>query len=217
MILCFLIGQWHRRRRCRGRGCSRLGAPPPRMMNMSIIVSLDPSSTIIGVAVYQTETRRFIEGDFIRPDKGTVGPVVRVESMLPALKETLKAHSPAVILIEVPTGRQYTREKGRTTALPVWAWAAGVVYGYCRATFWDKRVLAVDNQEWSRKKPKDERALIAAALAPGIYTPESAARDKGHDLADAIVMCAWWLDQSRMLYAKAHMSVDAKLRKAASR
>lgn len=161
------------------------------------ILSLDPSSTCVGYAVMKSDTRglRLVEGGRMHGKAGT-SPDARMLAVRPDLIAVLNQFLPSHVLVEMPLQKQYTREQGKRSGLPVWGMAAGSVWAWCVAWAEDQncregpsfcRVHAIDNG-WTKGKTKDDRQLAAKIEYPGY----DAAKDRGMDVSDAIGMAGWW-------------------------
>jgi Holliday junction resolvasome RuvABC endonuclease subunit len=157
------------------------------------LLSLDPSSTICGYAIFND--RVLAEMGRITPDKRGESALGRVRSIRRQLLDLLLEQYPEAIVVEGMIERQYTR-KDYATALPLCGWAMGVIYGTCLTYAGnlpvDKprcNVAVVGNQQWTRGKPKKERQTVTAFQFPS-YDPS---QDSGGDIADAIEIGLWWL------------------------
>lgn len=148
------------------------------------ILSLDPSSTCTGYAVL--DDTAVLDAGLI---KGTrAAPLLdRLTHMIIEVRDLFNQYAPTDIIIEVPTGKQYTRRPGYQSGLAVWAFAAGTIYGYARTL--GVPVHGVSNVEWTRGYSKEKRRLAVQAGCKS-YDPQ---RDKGGDVADAIALAWWWL------------------------
>ena len=158
------------------------------------LLSLDPSSTVIGYAIF--DDRTLVEFGLLTPDKGGMEPLHRVRSLHRQLMDLVIEQAPGIIVIEAMIEMQFTRREGRYNTMPLCGWAMGVIYGAClgyaaglavdrpRCT-----VAAAGNQEWTRGKPKPDRIAATAMQFPQY----DASRDPGGDMADAIEMGLWWL------------------------
>ncbi len=162
------------------------------------IVSLDPSSTCTGYAAFEIRQSglRLLDGGRLR-SKGDV--VRRVLDMRLDLRNVLHDHVPAYIIVEVPTGKQQTRNPERKSGFPVWAMAAGALWMVCEEWAADRevryalqgprpQVVPVSN-EWTRGQGKKPHRKIMAHTMHPAYDP---ATDKGGDIADAICLAEWW-------------------------
>lgn len=158
------------------------------------LLSLDPSTTCIGYAVF--DGRTLAECGKLTPERRDASPLGRVLSLRRQLLEMLPDVSPDTIIVEAMIEKQFTRQFGRITALPLCGWAMGVTYGTClgySASVKDSHpctVAVVGNQQWVRGKSKDDRICATAVQFPAMYNHSA---DPGGDIADAIEMGLWWM------------------------
>lgn len=156
-------------------------------MDAPILLSLDPSSTCTGYAVFDWRAMRLIEAGRLRPIQSKSSEA-RIDQMLNDLDVLFAECKPSVVVIEVPTGRQYSR-KGRQSSLAVWGFAAGAVWASVRgwAKVSDCTICQVSNVEWTRGRSKESRIRRAS-----MYGEYDSAKDGGGDAADAICLAEWW-------------------------
>jgi len=157
------------------------------------ILSLDPSSSVTGYAVTDYDSERVLEAGLCKPHKSRLPVRARVLSMLDDISKIIREHAPSVYLVECPLGKQYTRTPGKISGIPVWAFAAGTVFGWLEAKTDGRNVWPISNVLWTAGKSKNARVIRAGLLMPGY----DAAHDKGADMADAICLAAWWIRQQK--------------------
>ena len=168
-----------------------------------VILALDPSSTRIGYALWDVAKRRPVELGFLTPDTDTGSRATagaRIESLIGQLDRMLRVDNLEGrlerILVEVPVGKQWARCGKRTSGLPVWAFAAGAVWGMLR---WRGKVVHRDGTAgyvpveaipatWTQGSTKAGRQVAAAALC----REYQAGLDPGGDMADALMMVEFW-------------------------
>ena len=159
-----------------------------------LLLSLDPSSTITGYALFSITPRglHLKESGTLTGKSGT-DAVARVLEMRRELLIMLREHRPRIMLVEIPTGKQYTRKGERTTGFPVWAGAAWALWMVCED--WAERIEGhqcfvhpVSNTEWTRGQSKSVRQTMVTLQ----YPEYDAEKDKGANKADAISMALWW-------------------------
>ena len=160
----------------------------------SRLLSLDPDSHRIGYATFGLEKADILYGGLVTPHKSNLPFEVRVKSLLQELGALLVDENGQIgkVLVEMPTGKQYSR-KGRQSALPVWACAAGAVFGYLVGRS-DVQTVAVSNTGWTKGiGAKGDRQLMVRTIFPQ-YDPEL---DRGCHVGDAILMARWWFARKR--------------------
>lgn len=170
-----------------------------------MILSLDPSSTIIGWA-FLCKPRALVEAGLIRPDSPRAAPIDRIRSMVRDLRELLSEHVPDEILVEVTSGKVgLRRHKGHGAGLAVYGMSVGAVWQACES--WaaqdlfgpgpKPRVHAIDENTWTRGQAKSRRIAAVAADFPQY----DAATDPGGDMADALGLVSWFCrEQTASLY-----------------
>lgn len=155
------------------------------------LISLDPSSTCVGYAVFVDGV--VIDGGLLKPKSSATDAISRVRQLCMDAMALLDEMQPDRVLIEVPTGKQYSRKPGRVSALPVWAFAAGAMWelaaSWCRVHP-PAACVAISN-EWTRGSSKEARRDVAATFLKD-YDPK---KDRGMDLSDAVMMGKWWLSK----------------------
>jgi len=168
------------------------------------IVSLDPSSSVIGYAVIDGAAIGAAALDaagLITPADGRHPSYRRIRDMCADLLELLEANAPEVILIEWSKGKVGRRHKGRGAGLAVYG--AGVGAALVTADTWSgihgqsATVIPILENDWTRGVPKQRRSAWVAAQYPQ-YNP---AQDPGGDVADAIGLARYWVKTS-LLNAK---------------
>ena len=157
------------------------------------VLSLDPSSTIIGYAVLDFDSETILQAGLCKPHKSGMKPIPRVLSLIGDLSGLLREHEPGVVVIEVPDAKQYTRKHERTTSLPVWSFAAGAYFGWLEARMDGRDVYPVSNTLWTKGHSKPARVVKAGLL----HRDYDAEHDPGADMADAICLGAWWIRQQK--------------------
>lgn len=152
---------------------------------------IDPSSTATGYAVMNLVSLELLEGGIIRP-KGQEHALGRVLVMRAELLQILQQFEPAEIVVELPLGKQWTRQQAKKSGMAVWAGAAWALWMVCFewASIRAGRTAAhaIGNDDWTRGGSKQDRQRLVAALFK-TYGP---AKDKGMDLSDAIALGLWW-------------------------
>lgn len=162
------------------------------------ILSLDPSSTCTGYAVFGRGDGAWTlsEAGLLKPTKAGASLIYRVQWLVEDIRGILDYLAPRTVLVEAPGGKQYTRDPGKTSSLPAWAFAAGAAFGACH-------LWALENNSitdcigvpitWTRGTTKDTRADAVHAQWPRFQWPKR----KGYDAEDAAALAWWWLNQRR--------------------
>lgn len=162
------------------------------------LLSIDPSSTLTGYAVMD-ERVNLLEAGLLKPRKTRDELWVRIEAMCDGLLALITEVNPTHCIIEVPTGRH--------ARLPAMASGSLVKYGCAVGAMWAVASMQIINvypvpTTWTGGKPKKVRAQ-SIALRFRNYSKE---QDGGFDMADAIGMGVWWLEQQARQYAKRRMA-----------
>lgn len=162
------------------------------MENKSKILSLDPSSAVVGYAV-MTPGRELIQAGAITPARKSAGSFERIASMENDVLSVLVKEQPHTILIEWTKGKVGKRHHGLGAGLAVYGCGVGWIGCLCQQWVNRKNVrcqlIPILENEWTRGVPKKDRQLAVAQIYPQ-YDP---ADDPGADVADAIGMADWWL------------------------
>lgn len=162
------------------------------------LLALDPSSTRIGWAVFSGAA--VLAAGFTRPARTRDGYVERVVAMVDDLVYIVDANLPRHVVIEVPSGRFGTGARnGASSVLALYGFAAGAVWMRmrCLSLLSRMNVHVVNESEWTRSKPKAQRARVAQLTYPHLDW----SRDTGMDMADAVGIGLWWLDRQRIMAA----------------
>jgi len=161
------------------------------------VLSLDPSSTVIGWAI-MASAARLTAGGLITPESRSAPYAQRLDDMLADLQQLLDEQEPATILIEVPTGKVHRRKRPfmRGMGLSVYGFGVGAVWGECRRWSADRpaKVVTVFENDWTRGVPKRDRQLAIAAMFDRYWVGD----DPGADLADAIGLGVWWFRRENL-------------------
>lgn len=164
------------------------------------LLALDPSSTAIGWA-HMTLTGRLIGGGIIRPEsQGTA--YERIVYMNSALLTLLEYVKPPTILVEWTAGKVAGRLKSRARGAGLAIYGIGVGaatmtchwYTHKRFEIEIVNIVAIAENYWTRGVPKKERQAAISLQ----HTEYKASRDPGGDLADAIGLAQWWLQERKL-------------------
>ena len=158
-------------------------------MDARTIIALDPSSRVVGFAVYQGG--HYLECGLLTPRDRKASVPERVANLCSEARSLVRDIRPDVIVVEVMAGRQYaSKASGRTTALPPCAFASGAVWQACQyVNGVAAQVEAVLNTDWTRGISKAKRQIVAKRL----YHPYDPKQDRGADASDALCLLDWWL------------------------
>lgn len=152
------------------------------------ILALDPSSTCIGYAVIGFNQERVRACGRLLPDKKSAPAIERIRSLVAELSAVHREYQPDAVVVEMPTGKQYARGGQRTSGLPVWACAAGAVYGWLLGEQMFRQVFYVGSG-WMRAGDKAKHQAMLTAAYPQ-YDPK---KDTGADAADAAALGWHWI------------------------
>lgn len=176
------------------------GCPEPLLRRMSAapILALDPSSTVLGWAAMRGP--ELVDAGAVRAMRGAPS-LARIDELADRACRLLIRFDPEVVVVEVPSGvagRGSTA--GATGHLAIYGMAVGAIRASVRHMLWrlpggpHRAVIAVDECDWTRGRPKGRRAAITRMEHPGLDWDA----DGGHDMADAIGIGRWLLDQATM-------------------
>ena len=159
-----------------------------------ILISIDPSSTCFGYAVFSTVTNdlrqswKLLQAALLLPDKGGLSATVRIDQ-LRRYKDG--PDQPTRAIVEIMGTKQFAKAaSGRRSSLPVVALAMGRAWGVCVQEL-GYYVDTVDIA-WTQGTTKEIRKAHAHAEYSNYYDPE---QDPGGDAADAICMAEYWLER----------------------
>ena len=158
------------------------------------LLSLDPSSTMTGYAIMD-EKANLVEAGLIKPRKAGDELWTRILTMSKSLITLIKEIEPTHCIVEVPIGKHRRLPAAMSGSLVKYGCAVGSLY--LAAHLFCPHVYPVSTL-WTGGKAKVRRAGAVAFRFP-TYDPD---KDKGLDMADAIGMGVWWLDQQAGRYAK---------------
>lgn len=165
-------------------------------MNSDLIISLDPSSTIVGFAAMGMDASLSKAG-VITPDRRGAPSYERIRSLRRDLVTVFEQFRPDTILIEWTKGKVGRRHGGYGAGLAVYGCGVGAIA--TEADHWARDnppcdVVPIFENDWTRGVPKSARQLAVAEMYPAYSTHQ----DPGGDIADAIGMAVWWLKERRL-------------------
>jgi hypothetical protein len=163
------------------------------------VLALDPSSTCVGYALLAGD-KTLLAAGVIKPDKASAPSYERICSLRRDLRTLLDELEPDTILVEWTKGKVgHRRHLGQGAGLAVYGAGVGAIAA--EADNWGQRrqppvpVVAVLENDWTRGVPKDVRRKVIEQQ----YTQYKSAMDPGGDMADAIGLAGFWLQQSLFL------------------
>ena len=166
------------------------------------LLALDPSSTAIGWCQMGPGCELRSAG-VIRPGREHRKTAFdRITDMTSALAALLHYATPSTILIEWTVGKVAGRlkRKSRGAGLAIYGIGVGAATATCQ-WYAHKRfeieiveIEAITENTWTRGVPKEARQAWIA----GQFKQYRATDDPGGDMADAIGLAQWWLQERKM-------------------
>lgn len=160
-----------------------------------MILSLDPSSTVIGWALL-TMSGSLDKMGRLMPQDRALAPD-RIADLAGQLRCLLERLNPTEIVVEVPSGHVNPgRHLGMGSGLTIYGWAVGEVVATCRFYLAGNGDLAlITETEWTshlrpEDRPKCRRVERMEAMNP--LRQYTHLHDSGGDIADAIDLGWWW-------------------------
>jgi len=165
------------------------------------LISIDPSITCTGIAVFN-KSCELIDGGLIKTkDRFThdrvrysVKSIDRIDELIAALGDWLTEYQDAQFSIEVTSGKTSSRHGGGGAGLGTYGMVVGHVARWAICKVGNDRVHQVYENDWTRGSKKDRRKTHAELTYP-LYAQRWAAEDKGGDLADAIGVGDYTMNQ----------------------
>ena len=165
-----------------------------------VILSIDPSSTRVGVAMLRPD-ETLAKGMLISPPTQSGGvkltAVERIEGIIARLHCSINLGSLLLdaVLVETPSQHTHRYAKGSGGAgLALYGMAVGAVWQWCRGRFGPEIVHAVPVDEWASGSSAKRRTTHIRAQYPSVDW----SKDSGADLSDAIAMGLWWMNRQRI-------------------
>ena len=165
---------------------------------MTTLLSIDPSSTCTGYAVFRN--KRLVDAGLLKPTNRKDPPTKRIVEMVAELQGVLHEKKPKVAVVEITSGKVNTRRHGGSGAgLAIYGMAVGAMWQSLREYLvWGKiegEVVCVPENDWIRHRAKGQKSKAAriaeVAACHKKYDPD---KDKGGDAADAILLGEWYLN-----------------------
>ena len=160
---------------------------------MSLILSIDPSSTSTGWAVAERKGNDIVWKDIgrIKPSakmSGAANAPARISGMISCMWIILNDYQPSLVIIEMPSGKTHASKKQNISYLPIYGWAAGAIW--CTVgRYLNGMVDITRDNEWTRGAGNKARRATWARLICPQYV---GMKDDGHDISDAICLMEWF-------------------------
>lgn len=154
------------------------------------LLSLDPSSTRIGYALFEGE--QLAEFGFITPASSHGEANVRIREMLVELSAMMDADRPDEVVIEDTSGRMFAGRRGGGAGMGTYGKAVGAVWTLVVHVYHLPATL-ITAEVWTQGRPKAERQIEIARAHPE-YAGQL---DVGADAADAIGLGFYWLGRRK--------------------
>ena len=152
------------------------------------LITLDPSSTVVGYSV-STAPNTFPDAGLIWPEKKSADAWTRIKSLMKQVGELLDEHYPDHVLIEQPSGHVHRRALGAGGhGQATYGFAAGAVWATCDIKCPKGAVELINANTWTHGVSKKTRASTIAYRFPWYRLN----LDPGMDQADAIGLACWW-------------------------
>lgn len=146
------------------------------------LLSLDPSSSIVGYAVMRG-AGHLVEAGRIKPSKTTLKSLARIREFGEEVRALIDEMKPDRVVIETPNPRAY-RTNG--AGLTIYGMAVGFIVATVDAS--GVPYDCVDACDWTKGVEKGKRTRLIALKYPQ-YRMDA---DSGMDAADAIGLGDWW-------------------------
>lgn len=159
-----------------------------------MILALDPSTTRTGYAIMYRSTA-LVEGGLFTPERTKDPAIERANAMCDDLVELLNETEFEAIVVEVPTAEAHHKKDRRGNGLTTYGIGVGMIVRTILASGQADKLVAVDPATWTGRDAKSERAEFVA-LAYANYR-EAKHQDTGLDLADAIGLGLWYIEDCK--------------------
>lgn len=169
-----------------------------------MILSIDPSSSKTGYAAFEN-VKHLAECGVLVADRADSSRERR-RSMVKRVVELCHEFDPSAVVIEVPDGKVHRWQQGHNMgALSIYGMAVGAIVQavdeWCeQREAGERSVIEAKVNTWTGGSKKAHRAVAARSLFPDHYDPD---KDAGGDIADAVMLGVWYLDESVMREAVA--------------
>lgn len=159
------------------------------------ILSLDPSSTAVGWAVFDCYPVT-LEGFGVERCRGRKTPLDRMRRLATEVRAIVEQYQPDKIVLEWADGKQHGRIKGRSQGLSTLGQAQGWLA--CTLENMGHEPQYVPVGQWAGGTKKEKRASKLALAFPEYAGWAAKGRDRGFDAADALGLGSWWLGQRQI-------------------
>jgi Holliday junction resolvasome RuvABC endonuclease subunit len=147
-------------------------------------LSLDPSSTCVGWAVFTVEEGTIAAGRIRGKGKAATG---RIDALVDAVASLAKEHSIDSAIVEVPSGKVHAgRNRGGGSGLSVYGEAVGAIRTALRLM--GLVMHSVTAERWTGGHSKVKRRRVALKEYPAL----DGMTDGGGDISDAIALGVWY-------------------------
>lgn len=160
-----------------------------------MIMAIDPSSTVCGWAVMQSESELVTCGVLRGGRKAPA--IIRVCDMANDLQRIEQEFHPDTVVVELPDHHVAGRIAKRAAGLATYGMAVGAVYFAISERRSGIGMVAVPAHEWTGEKSKTMRAALIVMEFPAYRAFHEEGRDNGYDAADAIGIARWWFASQR--------------------
>jgi Holliday junction resolvasome RuvABC endonuclease subunit len=164
-----------------------------------MILSIDPSSSKTGYAAFD-DVKHIAECGVLVADRADSSRERR-RSMVKRVVELCDEFDPDAVVIEVPDGKVHAwGQKHNMGVLSIYGMAVGAIVQavddwFEQRDMGDRGVVEAKVNAWTGGSKKSHRAVAARSLFPDHYDPD---KDAGGDIADAVMLGVWYLDESVM-------------------
>jgi Holliday junction resolvasome RuvABC endonuclease subunit len=157
-----------------------------RLTPSSKVLAIDPSLTCTGYAMFSADEQLICGGTIkVSPKLDTME---RISLIIDDIRQLIEAGVSHVV-VEVTSGKVSARHRGGGAGLATYGMLVGAVWYACSE---EVETIHIYENTWTKGKgTKDDRRFRVAAEYPGRYDPE---QDKGADVADAVLLGKWALE-----------------------
>lgn len=171
---------------------------------MSPLISIDPSITCTGVARFESDG---LNSCFrVRPKQTRKGKTIpaheRIEELICELggeiRGIIHGYQRVNFVVEITSGKTSGRHGGGGAGLATYGMAVGQVVRFLKEEYGRDQVHEVYENEWTRGKGQKEHRRWHCRHAYPLYAEHAYEIDKGGDIADAILLGDWWINNQRI-------------------
>jgi hypothetical protein len=167
---------------------------------MTTLISIDPSITCTGVAMFRNGD--FLEAWAIKPKKISSGNKIpahiRIDKIIERLSVIADHRLGAEFVVEITSGKTSSRHGGHGAGLGTYGMVVGQVVRHLIERHGAQRVHQVYENDWTRGKGGKDKRQAHCQYAYPLYAAQYAATDKGGDIADAILLGEYHMQQQRV-------------------